>query len=98
MADLPILGGEATKSEIVQAIYRALPYSDQITGLDIESEDSGVRFTWRGDTFRVSVGGHVEQCERGCLHGSNLALLARSLIKGELVRQLVRPTPEPAPC
>lgn len=75
-----------TKAEIIQAVYDALPYSDQVVRLDIDGEESAIRFRWRGTNFRVSLTGHTEEALNGCLHGTDLALLARTLIQQSLAR------------
>lgn len=73
-----------TKDELVVRIFRRLPYSNQISKLDTESEADAIRFSWRGDGFRVSVGGlSVEQVNDGTLSGSNLAILMEFLLRSE---------------
>lgn len=70
-----------TKNETLQAIIRAFPYPQHITDLRLDEEPTAVRFTWRGERFRVAECGIVETVEGACLHGSNIAILAETLIK-----------------
>lgn len=74
-----------TKDELVSLIKAAIPYPDQITDWDVSREEDAVRFTWRGDRFRVTLRGvGVDQCDPpGFLKGSNLATLLGRLLKLE---------------
>jgi len=67
-------------SELLELVIASLPYPDQITNIDFTSSDIAIRFSWRGDKFRVSNNKMVEQVERGCLAGSNLAIVLEHLI------------------
>jgi len=74
--------------ELLELVITSLPYPEQIKDIDV-SEPDAIRFTWRGDRFRVSNTTHVEQVDRGCLCGSNIAILLRRLIdKTDLLRNL----------
>ena len=72
------------KSTLIQKIYAKIPYSNQIENLDITSEESAVRFDWRGDRYRVSINGHVEEVGNGILSSSPSAILMQTLIQGYL--------------
>jgi len=75
-----------TKDEAVELVYRSLPYSSQISGLDITSEESAIRFCWRGGKYRMSfyeqggIGG-VETVDGGMLVGDRESILLQSLLK-----------------
>lgn len=43
------------RSAVIQAIYRSFPHSDQIDALDLDTESSAIRFTWRGETSAVML-------------------------------------------
>lgn len=70
-----------TKEQILERVLAVLPHTSQIKDLDVTSE-TAIRFTWRGDRFRVSGSLCVEQVDDGKLCGSNLAMLLEALIKG----------------
>ena len=71
-----------TKDEVVEVIIRALPYAEQISRLDTTSNDSAVRFTWRGTEFRVSTSGtfSTETVEGPMLVGGNMSILLQALL------------------
>lgn len=77
-----------SQGELIATITKTLPYPDQIKAFDL-SEEGCVRFTWRGHTFRVSQTGHTEEVIGGMLHGNNLALLLRAVIKPAVVETLM---------
>jgi hypothetical protein len=70
-----------TSAELVERITQRFPYPAQIKDWDL-SRDNSVRFTWRGDRFRVSDKLFVEEVGDGILSGGNLSILARALLKG----------------
>ncbi len=67
-------------SELIECIIKAVPYPDQIKAID-QTEEGAARFTWRGDTFRVSKSGMVETVDGSCLVGDNKSLLMERLIQ-----------------
>ena len=72
----------STQSDLIVLLLKALPYPQHITGIDLR-EPNVVRFTWRGDTFRVNVHGghfHAEQVQGGLLAGNNIAILLTALL------------------
>lgn len=74
---------EVTK--IIEKVYSKMPYSDQIEDLNI-SEVNAIRFTWRGDRFRVDEYFHVNQITGSeanglMLTGSNMAIILQKLLK-----------------
>lgn len=70
------------KSKAIEAVYLKMPFVSPITDLDITTEPSAIRFTWRSTRFRVS-GDHpyrVDQVGDGVLIGSDMAILIRELL------------------
>ena len=72
-----------TTEKLISAIMTAVPYSKQITDWDTSGVNS-VRFTWRGDRFRVDSQGGVEQVFDGLLGANNISILLEKLIKNDL--------------
>lgn len=72
---------EISKDRLVTLIFSALPYSNQIQNLDTQAEENAVRFTWRGDDFRVSTGIHVDQIVDSMLHGNNISIIMEKLLE-----------------
>jgi len=68
------------KSELLQAIIKSIPYPSQISEIDLDLENQ-LRFTWRGDRFRVGLSGSVEQVEGVMLSGSNITIVLEELLK-----------------
>ena len=63
-------------------IIKALPYADQMKDLDFISEPDVIRFTWRGERFRIDSNLNVETCNTGgFLEGSNIAIILEALLK-----------------
>lgn len=78
-----------TKEQAIEAIFRKIPYSNQIKELDL-SNDREIRFTWRGDRYRVGLDPfHIEIARNGCLIGDEKAILMEYLVKPELVGMLL---------
>jgi len=72
-----------TKDEVVEIVFRTLPYHERITKLDTMSEVDAIRFSWlQGRKFRVAAGSlHVEEVKGGCLEGTTAATLIQALLK-----------------
>lgn len=72
-------------AQLIQAIYAALPYSNQIKKLEIF--EKGVLIEWRGDMYTLShydgVGVTCGEYENGCSVGSSAAILMRESIQRE---------------
>ena len=81
-----------TRDEAVELVVAALPYPAQIKELDTTSEETALRFTWRGNRFRFSYATSwmVEEVTDCFLAGSDLAILVEALIKTVYTN---RPTP-----
>lgn len=78
-----VQGGCVTKEEIVERLYKNIPYPNCVEQLDTSSEGNAVRFIWRGTRFRVSTNLCVEEVVKGgFLAGSNEADLIAALLKG----------------
>ena len=74
---------KTTKEKMVEAVYKKLPYSTQISNLNL-SLDGQIRFDWRGNSFRVGTDPvMVEEIKGPILRSSDLALLLETLIKQE---------------
>lgn len=67
--------------QILEKVISIIPYPNQITDVDLTTSYNAIRFTWRGDRFRVSENLNVEQVDRGLLMGTNAALLLSTLLK-----------------
>lgn len=70
-----------SKSKLVEIVIKALPYAEQMRGLDLDSESDAIRFGWRGHTFRVSGDCRCEEVDRSMLCGSDIAILLEALLK-----------------
>jgi len=69
-----------SNSEIFELVLSCLPYATQMHDIDL-GRDNEIRFTWRGDRFKVSESLHVEECKDGMLMGSTASLLLGELLK-----------------
>lgn len=71
-----------TKEELLTAVLKSLPYSDQITDLDFSTEETAIRLIWRkSNKFRIDINGGVEEVGNGVLIGSDISILFRELLK-----------------
>lgn len=68
-------------TKLLEAVISSLPYSNQIKDLDLSSEASAIRFTWRGARYRVSNGLYVEEVRNSSLAGSDIAILMQDLLR-----------------
>jgi hypothetical protein len=88
-----LAGSEArvsvTKAELLEAVMIAVPYPSHITEIDLDGETDSIRFTWRGDRFRVTEG-MVETVEEAVLVGGNLAILMQAVVTRGLLAALDR--------
>lgn len=69
------------KEEILEAVIKTLPYSNQIKNLDMSSEQGAIRFTWRGNKFRIAMSGLVEEVGDGVLSGTDICIIFQELLK-----------------
>lgn len=80
----PIQEAEQTPGQrmnkLVGLIKSAIPYSDQITDVDMSREDS-IRLTWRHTRLRITLSLSVDEIEGGMLSGSNIAILFKHCLK-----------------
>ena len=75
-----------TKEELLTAILKLLPYSDQITELDFSTEETAIRLIWRkSNKFRIGLSGEVKEVGNGVLIGSDISILFRELLKRQWV-------------
>ena len=71
-----------TKEELLTAVLKSLPYSDQITELDFSLEERAIRLIWRkSNKFRITLSGEIEEVGDGILIGSDISILFRELLK-----------------
>ena len=72
-----------TNDKIVETVYGALPYPEQIKNLNT-SYDSSIRFDWRCNTYKVSESLFVEQIV-GCMaERSDKAILMQKVIQNSI--------------
>lgn len=67
-------------SDTLNLVIKTLPYPDQIKDVDMSMTDQ-LRFTWRGDRFRVSDALFVEEVDSKFLVGSNTSLLLQRMLR-----------------
>lgn len=70
-----------SKGRLIELVYRALPYSEQITDLDIDSEPEAITFTWRSDTYRVDLNMSVSEKDDHFVRGTNQAILLERVLQ-----------------
>lgn len=68
-----------THAQLIEIVIRALPNGGQCRDFDM-SEADALRFKWRGHHLQVSSTCFVEEVGDGVLIGSDLAILARSVL------------------
>ena len=69
-----------TNDELIRIVVSALPHPAQITDWDTRTEGS-IRFTWRGNRFRVSDTLFTESVKGEFLCRDDLACLLETLLK-----------------
>lgn len=70
-----------SKGEAVELIFKALPYSNQITDLDVD-QDKSIYFSWRRKRFKLCLlSGTIGESNGSLLIGSDEAILMSALIK-----------------
>ena len=71
-----------TKEELVTVIKKYVPYPQHIDELDLDSEETAIRFRWRnGNYFRVCLSGVVESIDGGFFLDSDISILFEQVIK-----------------
>jgi hypothetical protein len=75
---------DITKDRLIDAVFSAFPNANQIRDFDTITEPTAIRFTWRGNKFRVDTSGFTESVGNGVLISDDIASLAGVLIKKEL--------------
>lgn len=68
-------------ADLLETILKAIPYPHLISDIDVHSEPDVLRFTWRGARYRIDAGKNCEEMERGCLVGSDKAILMERLVR-----------------
>lgn len=69
-----------TKEELLEWVYKVLPYSNQICELD-SSQDNSIYFTWRYHRWKIFLTGEVYEIEGGCIVGNIPLCLWKSCLK-----------------
>lgn len=69
-----------SKSELIELVHSALPYSDQIQELDISSEEAAIRFSWKGSTYQLDFNLCCYKVEPYCLVEDKSSRLVRTII------------------
>lgn len=68
-------------TKLVNLVLQAIPYPHQVRDIDTTSEQTAIRFTWRGNRFRVSETLNTEEVADSFLHGSDLAILMGGILQ-----------------
>ena len=75
---------ERTHAHILYLLLRVMPLPEQVRTVVGFVEPEAFRFSWRCDTFRVTLDGlMVEQVEDGILSSNSLALMIESALRQE---------------
>ncbi len=72
---------EVTKDLLVELVYKALPYSEQISKLNTVKYNDAIFFEWRGSSFRVDEGFRCDEVNDHLLMGTDKSLLLERLVK-----------------
>lgn len=70
-----------TKEQLVELIYKALPYSQQITQLEFTNSNDSIRFEWRGEHIQVKLSLGVSIIDDKLIGSSNLTMLIEKILK-----------------
>jgi hypothetical protein len=80
--------GVVTKGRLIELLYKGLPYSSNITQIDVDSEKDAIRFTWFRERFRASTSLFVEGCVNGMLCGNNSSTLIGQILNAAYTHKL----------
>lgn len=69
-----------TNDELLTLVIGCIAYANHIAGINT-SNDNEIRFTWRGDRFRVSKDLEVSSVEGNILSGGNKSILLRAILQ-----------------
>lgn len=68
-----------TTTEIIEAVYGSIPYSNQINGLEIG--DTFIKFRWRANRYKIDVNGNVDDnSDKNILTSTSASILMHQLI------------------
>lgn len=81
-----------TKEQILESMFRKLPYSYHIKNIDLSAKDE-VRFTWRGTSYVADTFGSVWEVENGCLVSSDRSILMRFVLRQHAVENAEQDQP-----
>lgn len=68
------------REKLMELVLKALPYSEQLTDLNFESEVDTIRFTWREVRYRVTNTLYVEEVQDGILASTDRTILMQTLL------------------
>lgn len=69
-----------TQAKLIELIYKSMPYSEQITDLDLHNSNM-LYFTWRGATFRVTMNLSVDEVYESIISRTRTTILIEQLLK-----------------
>lgn len=70
-----------TKDLLVELIYKSLPYSEQISKLNLTYYSEAITFEWRGTCYKIDTSFMCHELEGTLIKGSDRCLLIERLIK-----------------
>ncbi len=70
-----------SKDELIILIFKALPHNKCIGQIDTVSEEDAIQFNWRGTVYYVSLNLEAYEVIDTMHHGSDKAILMRSLLQ-----------------
>ena len=77
-----------TKSEIIDTVFRCIPFQECITDIDTTSVANSIQFTWRGIHFLIDLTGDVRVVmPSGKCELSNNAILLRRILRTYFMRK-----------
>ena len=82
-----------TQAELIKHIKSKLPYPGQAHTWDLRTENE-VRFTWRGERFRVTTKCYVNTVRDIFVEGSNIAIILERLLGGDRLADAEDASPE----
>ena len=80
---------EISKDNLTELIFRAMPYAEQIREWDTIKGEQSIRFSWRGQRFRVTTSLGCETVRSPFLEGSDISILLEALLEKQYMGELV---------
>lgn len=70
-----------TKGKAMELLNKALPYSNQISNIDLDKDDA-IYFRWRHTDFKLDMNyGRIDEVDGCLLIGSNVAMCMTELLR-----------------